>query len=43
MDGLRGPGLAGSGCYISRRALHLESPNQNGICPQHLLNLKIYL
>ncbi|CAJ1975740.1 unnamed protein product [Sphenostylis stenocarpa] len=29
MDGLRGPGLAGSGCYLSRSALHLQSPNQN--------------
>ncbi|XP_020207310.1 cellulose synthase-like protein G1 [Cajanus cajan] len=29
MDGLRGPGLAGSGNYLRRSALLFESPNQN--------------
>jgi hypothetical protein len=30
MDGLRGPGLTGSGNYISRSALLFGSPNQKG-------------
>ncbi|XP_068482622.1 cellulose synthase-like protein G1 isoform X4 [Phaseolus vulgaris] len=38
MDGLRGPGLAGSGCYISRAALHLQSPNQNDVFEHNAQN-----
>jgi len=30
MDGLRGPGLTGSGNYLSRSALLFGSPNQKG-------------
>jgi len=30
MDGLRGPGLSGSGNYLSRSALLFGSPNQKG-------------
>jgi len=30
MDGLRGPGLTGSGNYLSRSSLLFGSPNQKG-------------
>jgi hypothetical protein len=30
MDGLRGPGLSGSGNYLNRSALLFGTPNQKG-------------
>jgi hypothetical protein len=36
MDGLRGPGLSGSGNYLNRSALLFGTPNQKGTYIIHI-------
>jgi hypothetical protein len=43
MDGLRGPGLSGSGNYLNRSALLFGTPNQKGTYIHYIFTLHLLI